>query len=103
MLPIRTTAKAIANYMAKHLRNRLPEDKGVHLVRCGNGMLRVRSRFSFNSKGARLYRQKLAAFAAQPHIRAAGVREYSDLKRVFGPRWAYRLAEAILAMEPVPE
>jgi hypothetical protein len=81
------------------MQNRRPEDKGVRLVRCGKGMRFVNSRISFNSPKARNYRRKLAAFAAQPRIRAAGVRDYADMKRVFGKRWGYFLLPAILEME----
>ncbi len=103
MLPIKSTAEAIAKYtggyIGKHMEHRRPEDKGVRLVRCGKGMRRATSRFSFNSPKTRIYRRKLAAFVAQPHITAAGVKEYDDLKRVFGKRWAYHLMPAILAIE----
>jgi hypothetical protein len=103
MLPIRSTAKAIATYMgryiSKHMQHRCKEDKGVRLVRYGKGMRRVRSRLAFNSPRARLYRRKVAAFAAPRHIRRVGVEEYGDLKRVFGKRWAFYLFEKILAME----
>jgi len=68
-------------------------------VRCGKGMRSVNSRIAFTSPKARLYRRKLAAFVAQPRIQAAGVREYGDLKRVFGKRWGYFLLPAILEME----
>ena len=103
MLPIKSTAEAIAKYtggyIGKHMEHRREEDKGVKLVRCGKGMRRATSRFSFNSPKTRIYRRKLAAFVAQPHIALAGVKEYEDLKRVFGKRWAYHLMPAILAME----
>lgn len=103
LLPIRSTAEAVAKYtggyIAKHMQNRRPEDKGVRLVRCGKGMRSVNSRIAFTSPKARLYRRKLAAFVAQPRIQAAGVREYGDLKRVFGKRWGYFLLPAILEME----
>jgi len=103
MLPIRTNAEAIAKYtsgyIAKHMQNRRPEDKGVRIVRCGKEMCRAHSRLAFNSPGPRRYRRKLAAYAAQPHVRAAGVEEYGDMKRVFGKRWGFHLHETILAMK----
>ena len=103
MLPVKSTAEAIAkytgSYIGKHMQHRRPEDKGVKLVRYGKGMRRAKSRLAFNSPRARIYRRKLAAFAAQPHIALAGVKEYGDMKRVFGKRWGYHLMPSILAME----
>ena len=103
MLPIRSTGEAIAKYtggyIAKHMQNRRKEDKGVRLVRYGKEMRWVNSRIAFVSPKARLFRRKLAAFVAQPHIQAAGVREYADMKRVFGKRWGYHLLIPILAMQ----
>jgi hypothetical protein len=102
LVPIRSTAEAIARYtggyIAKHMQHRRKEDKGVRLVRTGKGMRFANSHIAFVSPKARLWRRKVAAFVAQPHIQAAGVRDYSDMKRVFGKRWAYHLRIAILAM-----
>jgi hypothetical protein len=103
MLPIKSTAEAIArytgSYIGKHMQHRRPEDKGVRLVRYGKGMHRAKSRLAFNSPKGRIYRRKLAAFATQPHIALAGVKEYEDMKRVFGKKWGYHLMPSILAME----
>lgn len=103
LLPVKSTAEAIAKYtggyIGKHMQHRRIEDKGVRLVRYGKEMRWVNSRIAFTSPKARLFRRKLAAFAAQPHIRAAGVREYSDMKRVFGKKWGYHLLIPILSME----
>ena len=102
LLPIKSTGEAIAKYtggyIGKHMQHRRKEDKGVRLVRYGKEMRWVNSYIAFNSTKARLWRRKLAAFVAQPHIRAAGVRCYDDLKRVFGKRWGYHLLIPILAM-----
>jgi hypothetical protein len=102
LVPIRFTGEAIARYtggyIAKHMQHRRKEDKGVRLVRTGKGMRWVNSHIAFTSPKARLFRRKLAAFVAQPHIQAAGVREYGDLKRVFGKRWGYHLLIPILSM-----
>ena len=103
LLPIKSTAEAIAKYtggyIGKHMQNRRAEDKGVRLVRYGKGMRWVNSRIAFVSPKARLYRSKLAALVAEPRFQAAGVKEYADLKRVFGKRWGYFLLPAILEME----
>lgn len=98
LLPIKSTAEAIAKYtggyIGKHMQHRREEDKGVRLVRYGKGMRWVSSRIAFNSPKTRLYRRKLAAFAE-----SVGVREYGDMKRVFGKRWGYHLLPAILAKQ----
>jgi hypothetical protein len=102
LVPIRSTGEAIARYtggyIAKHMQHRRKEDKGVRLVRSGKGMRWVNSHIAFTSPKARLFRRKLAAFVAQPHIQTAGVREYADMKRVFGKRWGYHLLIPILSM-----
>lgn len=102
LVPIRSTGEAIARYtggyIAKHMQHRRKEDKGVRLVRTGKGMRWVNSHIAFVSPKARLFRRKLAAFVAQPHIQAAGVREYADMKRVFGKKWGYHLLIPILSM-----
>jgi hypothetical protein len=102
LVPIRSTSEAIARYtggyIAKHMQHRRKEDKGVRLVRTGKGMRFVNSHIAFVSPKARLFRRKLAAFVAQPHIQAAGVREYADMKRVFGKKWGYHLLIPILSM-----
>ncbi len=102
LVPIRSTAEAVARYtggyIAKHMQHRRKADKGVRLVRTGKGMRWVNSHIAFVSPKARLYRRKLAAFVAQPHIQASGVREYADMKRVFGKKWGYHLLIPILSM-----
>ena len=97
MLPVKSTAEAIAKYtggyIGKHMEHRREEDKGVNLVRYGKGMHRAKSRLAFNSPKARLCRLKLQEFAHQ-----VGCGSTDALKKRFGPRWAYRCAPAIQAM-----
>jgi hypothetical protein len=100
MLPICSTAEAIAKYtggyIAKHMQHRRACDKGVRLVRYGKGMLWARSRLAFNSPRCWLWRRKLEQFAYQQ-----GCGSLDALKKKFGPRWAYSCAPAIEAM-PLP-
>jgi hypothetical protein len=60
LLPIRKTAagvaKYIGKYVAKHLEQRLPEDKGARLVRYSKQARRAGTRFSWVSHGAALWR-----------------------------------------------
>ena len=97
MLPIRSTAEAVAKYtggyIAKHMQHRREEDKGVKLVRYGKGMHWARSRIAFNSPHAWLWREKLKMFALQN-----GCGSLEALKRKFGKRWSYRCAAAIQGM-----
>jgi len=97
MLPIRSTAEAVAKYtggyIAKHMQHRREEDKGVNLVRYGNEMHWVNSRIAFVSPKARLWREKLKMFAFQN-----GCGSMEALKRKFGIRWAFHCAAAIQSM-----
>ena len=97
MLPIRSTAEAVAKYtggyIAKHMQHRREEDKGVKLVRYGKGMHWARSRIAFNSPRVWLWREKLKMFALQN-----GCGSLDALKRKFGKQWAYRCAAAIQGM-----
>jgi hypothetical protein len=97
MLPIKSTAEAIARYtggyIGKHMEHRRLEDKGVKLVRYGKGMRRAKSRLAFNSPKGWLWRQKLEAFALEN-----GCCSMDALKKKFGKRWAYRCAPAIMAI-----
>lgn len=97
MLPIRSTAEAVARYtggyIAKHMQNRKPEDKGVQLVRYGKGMHWARSQIAFNSPKNWLWREKLKRFAFYH-----GCDSLDSLKNRFGSQWAYHCAPAIEAM-----
>jgi hypothetical protein len=97
MLPIRSTAEAVAKYtggyIAKHMQHRREEDKGVQLVRYGKGMHWVRSRLAFNSPKCWLWREKLKMFALQN-----GCGSQDAMKEKFGKRWAYHCKAAIQGM-----
>ena len=97
MLPIRSTAEAVARYtggyIAKHMQHRRPEDKGINLVRYGKGMHWARSRMAFNSPMCQLWRLRLKEFAHQ-----VGCGSMDALKKKFGAKWAFRCAPAIQAI-----
>ena len=97
LLPVKNCAAAIGcyvgKYIAKHLDCRLPEDKGVHLVKYSRGWKIASCAFAWNSPASWLWRQKLKEFA-----KARGAETMEHLKTLFGPRWAYHLGDAIREM-----
>jgi hypothetical protein len=96
LLPVRTTAEAVAKYVGKfvgsNIRHRRAEDKGARLVRYSWGARSVSTRFAWNSKGARQWRQKLSVFA-----QATKISTYDGFYLRFGRGWAYRLKHYIMA------
>ena len=101
-MPIKSNAQGIARYVgkyiAKHIRQRLEEDKGARLVRFIGykaGDRTASCKFSWNSENAWLWRHKVAAFAKRH-----GVADLDGMRRTFGPRWAYQRCGEILA-EPL--
>ena len=102
LMPVKSTAEGIARYVgkyiSKHIGQRLAEDKGARLVRFIGykaGDRTASCRFSWNSDNAWLWRHKVAAFAKR-----WGAKDSDDLRRIFGPRWAYHRCGEILA-EPL--
>lgn len=101
LLPIKSTAEGIAKYVGKyiekHIYKRRDEDKGHRLVRFLGftpGDRRFSCGFGWNSRGAWLWRHKVAAFAA-----TLGATSMEDISKLVGPRWAFICKRTILAME----
>ena len=102
LMPIKSNAQGIARYVgkyiAKHIRQRLEEDKGARLVRFIGykaGDRTASCRFSWNSENAWLWRHKVAAYGKR-----FGVADLDGMRSKFGPRWAYQRCREILA-EPL--
>jgi len=109
LLPIRSSAEGIAHYVGgyvgRHVEHRIKADKGARVVRyIGYGLGRDREgrmitdrkascRFSWNSVGGWLWRQRVAAFA-----NLVGGKTIDDLKILFGPKWCYLFREEIARM-----
>ena len=98
LMPVKSNAEGIARYVgkyiSKHIGQRLVEDKGARLVRFIGykaGDRTAGCRFSWNSDNAWLWRHKVAAFAKR-----FGAKDSDDLRRIFGPRWAYLRCKEIL-------
>jgi len=107
LLPVKSTAEGIARYVgkyvSKHVGQRTDEDKGARVVRYIGfkpGDRTASCKFSWNTPGAWLWRQKLKGFC-EYH----GFKSTEEVSRWFGPRWAYFLQGAIFAFridEAVP-
>jgi hypothetical protein len=99
ILPVKSTAEAMGKYCGKyvvdHLRHRLPCDKGVRRVSYINfkGRRCFRPRFSWNSPGARRWRQAVAQFALDNFCR-----DTADLRKKFGRRWCYKFRGLLLGL-----
>lgn len=99
LLPVRSCAEGIARYIgayiSAHVRARLCGDKGARIVRYIGfrpGERRGSCRFGWNTDNGWLWRHKLKAFAEHN-----GCKDTDDLRKIFGPRWAYYLQAQILA------
>lgn len=106
LLPVKSTAEGIARYVgkyiSKHVGQREERDKGCKLVGYSKGARAVTARFSFATPGAKIWRQKVAAYAA--NLGALGATPdrspvpFEQIKHIKGPRWAYVDRELIASI-----
>ncbi|MGQ5525606.1 rolling circle replication-associated protein [Chitinimonas sp. PSY-7] len=106
LLPVKSTAEGIARYVgkyiSKHIGQREERDKGCKLVGYSKGARAVTARFSFATPGAKIWRQKVAAYAA--NLGALGATPdrspvpYEEIKRYKGPHWAFKDRELIASI-----
>jgi hypothetical protein len=99
LLPIISTAQALAAYVSKYISKgfefRRPEDKGMRLVGSTRNVSRVcNERFSWVGLGGRLWRGKLEILAGLLNIKSL-----DEFAKMFGPKWAYYLQPAIAVIE----
>jgi hypothetical protein len=99
LLPIISTAEALAAYVAKYISKgfefRRPEDKGMRLVGSTRNVSQLcNERFSWASGGGKLWRAKLGIMAGLLNIRSL-----DGYAEQFGPKWAYHLQPAIALIE----
>jgi hypothetical protein len=101
LLPVKSTAEGIARYVgkyvSKHIGEREESDKGARVVRFIGykpGERKFCSRFAWNTDNSWLWRQKVKAFSARH-----GLWSYRHLTQIFGKRWAWFLADSIMATE----
>lgn len=103
LLPVRSNVQAMARYVgkyiAKHVDSRLPEDKGVRLVRYSRGARVGTTRFMFRSDGSAEWRRKVAVFAAILSERTGKeITCLADISAVAGKRWAYHHRDFIASL-----
>ena len=94
LLPIKSNADAMAQYIgkyiSKHLGSRKDEDKGKRLIASSSGWTKNSIRFSWFNDNSILWRTNLAILA-----RELGFKDFSDFSARFGSGWAYHLAPVI--------
>lgn len=98
LTPIRTNAEAVGRYVGGYLQKgmggKTEEHKGARTVCYSQTFQRLyKGRFAWVD-GGREWREKLAAWAGR---HACG--DLSDVRAIFGPRWAYHHREAIAKTE----
>ncbi len=95
LLPIESNvegmSKYVGKYISKHLDVRREEDKGVRLFSASKGQILSSTKFSWNTKGGKLWRSQLKAFCNY-----YGFKSTDKLKDQFGSHWAYFLADDII-------
>lgn len=88
-------ARYVGGYVSKWVNNRREENKGLRFVRYSQGWCEWSTRFEWATPGGWVRRRKLALLAAGLRFHAYDVNGPDDLKRLFGPRWAYKLKDLI--------
>ena len=97
LAPIRTNAGSIGKYVAKHIGQRLPEDKGARLVRYSRGSNRVGTAFFCHAPGADLWRWNLGTLCM-----ALGLtpENYTDrLREWYGKNWIRTLGPIVQSLK----
>jgi hypothetical protein len=106
--PVKTTLEQMVNYLVKYITkslvNRLPEHKGVRLVRLSKNARSGNTNFSWISIGASIWRAKLAEFAKLVRVKFPDekIDDVQDLTRVLGAKWAYFNMDYVFAI-PLPD
>lgn len=94
LMPVKSNAEGLAKYLgkyiAKHIGNRRPEDKGARLVRYSVSGRQVGTNFAFVSPRATVNRRKLAGLSA-----FNGIKGPEGWKRKLGRHWFYHLKDLV--------
>jgi hypothetical protein len=100
LLPVMSNSEGLARYVgkyiSKHVGSRSEEDKGVRLFSCSKGFKSANVNFAWNSVGSWLWRMKVKEFA-----KGFGIREYDDIKKKMGNKWAWQWG-AIIEDQKLP-
>lgn len=96
LLPIRSTSEAVAKYVGKYISKQIgqrpEEDKGVRLTGHSAGFIASKPVFSWNTEGAKKWRQNLALFAQL----SCGCDTFEEFSTAAGPKWAYKYKNMII-------
>lgn len=92
LLPVRSPERT-ASYFRNHLRDRSPSDRCARIVRYGGNARTSNTRFSWVGGNARQWRRGVAEVA-----RRMGMQTLDDLRRHWGPRWAWAWRDEIFAL-----
>ena len=99
LLPIRSSSEAVAKYVGKYISKQIgqrpEEDKGVRLTGHSSGFIASKPTFSWNSPGAKKWRQNLALFAQF----ACCCDDYEDFLEKAPRRWAYKFRKDIMTYD----
>ena len=99
LLPIRSSSEAVAKYVGKYISKQIgqrpEEDKGVRLTGHSAGFIASKPNFSWNSPGAKKWRQNLALFAQF----ACGCNDHDDFLQKAPRRWAYTFKDDIMTYD----
>jgi len=102
LMPVKSCSEAISKYVgkyvSKHIGQRKEEDKGKHQIQCSTGWPKNTVKWAWYTPGSCEWRRKTAKFA-----RINGCSDFSDIRQLFGPRWAYHFAPMIYLVDDYHE
>ena len=90
---VRRIARYVGKYVSKHIGSRREEDKGVRLIAMSKGVKVGSTAFRWHSVRATFWRMRVRAFAI-----SCGCFNPEQLRKQFGPRWAWIHYERIMNM-----
>lgn len=99
-VPIRTCGEAVsaylAKYLTKHIGQRTETDRRAKTIIASRVARRTTTHIAWNSPGAKAWRAALKDVAHD-----LGCRRPEDLPMMYGPKWAHKLGEAIMARQDI--
>lgn len=103
LAPVKSNDDGMAYYLGKYLEANLESNlqegqnstKGVRLTSASRGWPVSSPKFAWNTKGGKLWREKIAAMA-----RALGIESAAEFKERYGERWAWLLGQLFADCDP---